>query len=177
MPSAVWRSLPLLLGACGYQPLYGGQPAARLHVRMVRTLLPDAAASDEVASGIREELALEGALLPGDGWPRVEFEVLRAINSSEGVSDRLGAPFARGVGVGVVARAWIAAGPEQPPSQDTGDMQAEEVITVDQTAGALDPRATAFHTRDALRAAARRLGYRLARKLMGHPAVDEESDR
>lgn len=163
--------------ACGYHALYGGEPATRLHVKMVSSLIPDAAASDEVGAGIREELAREGALASGDGWPRVEFEVLRAVNASEGISDRLDAPFARGVGVGVVARAWVASGPREAPSQDTGDLQAEEVVSVDQASGALDPRATAFHGRDALRAAARRLGYKLARKLMGHPAAGEESDR
>ena len=146
-------------------------------MKLVRSLVADAAASDEVAIGMREELAREGALQPGEGWPRAEVEVLRAIEASEGIVARGGAPAARGIDVGIVARAWIAQSPGEAPVRDTGDMRAGEVITVDETGGVLDPRSSSFHQADALRAAARRLGYKLARRLMGHPAAGEDSDR
>jgi hypothetical protein len=161
--------------ACGYRAIYGGGEALeRLHVRLVRTLVPDAAASDEVASGVREELALAGALEPGDGWPRAEIEVLRAGESSEGIAARAGGPMARGADVGVVARAWIAREPGASPEHDTGDLRAEEAIAIDEAAGVPDPRSAQFHQADAVRAAAHRLGRKLGRKLLGYPAASED---
>ena len=166
-----------LCAACGYHALYGVEAPARLHVKLVRTLVPDTVASDEVATGVREELAREGALEPGDGWPRAEIEVLRATEGSEGIAARAGLLKARGVEVGMVARAWIAAAPDRSPQHDTGDMTAEEVISVDERAGMLDPRASSLHRADSRSAAARRLGHKLARKLMGYPAASEDSDQ
>jgi hypothetical protein len=195
--------------SCGYRPVYGAGALQRMHVRLVRTLVPDVTASDEVASGLREELARAGALEPGDGWPRVEIEVLRAGDESQGIAVAPGAPTppsppgapplpagaglrvpaARGVDVGVVARAWIVPAPGAPPERDTGDMRASDVVAVDRsgpavggaavggaTGGALDPRAAGFHEADARRAAARRLGCKLGRKLLGEPAASEEED-
>jgi hypothetical protein len=171
---ASWRPLLLWIVGCGYHAVYGGEAPARVHVELVRTLVPDAVASDEVASGAREELAREGALEPRDGWPRAEIEVLRESEASEGILARGGAPVARGTNVSIVARAWMVETPGASPEKDTGDMRAEEVISVDLAAGALDPKAAGLHRADALRAAARRLGCKLARKLMGRPAVSEE---
>jgi hypothetical protein len=147
----------------------------RLHVKLVRTFVPDAVASDEVAAGVREELAREGALEAGDGWPRAEIEVLRADEASDAIAAGAAGPVARGIDVGMVARAWIAPAPGASPEHDTGDTRARELISVDETAGALDPRASGFHQADALRAAARRLGQKLARRLMGHPASSEDA--
>jgi hypothetical protein len=176
---APWRLSLLLLAACGYHAVYGGGGEERLHVKVVRAQVPDAAACDEVASGVRDELARGGALEAGEGYPRVEIEVLGASAVSEGVAAVAGEPVARGTGVGVVARAWIARGPGAPPESDTGDLRAEDTIAVDRTAapgaGAADPRAASFHDVDALRAAARRLGRSLARKLMGLPASSEDT--
>jgi hypothetical protein len=166
----------LLAVSCGYHAVYGGEAPARMHVKLVRSLVPDVVASDEVASGVREELLREGALEPGEGWPRAEIEVLRASGSSEGVAARGSLPFARGIDVGIVGRAWIAPEPGTPPEHDTGDMRAEEVIAVDETLGVADPLSNEFHQADALRAAARRLGRKLGRKLMGRPAASEEGD-
>jgi hypothetical protein len=145
-----------------------------LHVKLVRTFVPDAIASDEVASGVREELARQGALDAGDGYPRVEVEVLRADEASEGIGAGASGPLARATNVAIVGRAWLIRGPEASPESDSGDMRAEEVIAVDVTQGALDPRAGGFHHADALRAAARRLGRRLAHKVMGQPAASED---
>jgi hypothetical protein len=151
-----------------------------MHVKLVRSAVPDAVASDDVASGAREELAREGALEAGDGWPRMEIEVLRADEASEGIA--AGAtgpqtgPVARATDVALVARAWIVVAPDAPPQSDTGDLRAEETVTVDTSSQteAPDPRASVFHRADALRAAARRLGRQLARRVLGFPAASEE---
>jgi hypothetical protein len=165
---------------CGYRAVYAGAPD-RLHVKLVRTLVPDAVASDEVASGVREELARQGALEGGAGYPRVEVEVLRADEASEGVTAGAtgganeGGPLARATAVAIVARAWLVRSPSADAEGDSGDMRAEEVVAADVTEGALDPRAAGFHRADALRAAARRLGRKLARKVLGQPAAGEDA--
>jgi hypothetical protein len=163
---------------CGYGPVYAASPAdglARLHVVLVRTLVPDAVASDEVAAGIRDALARASLLRTGDGFPRIEVEVLRQDEESRGIADVAGQPVSRASGLGLVARAWIVRSAGAPQEDDTGDMRAEEVVAVDETAaGMRDPLASAFHTDDALRAAARRLGHKLGERLMGLPAATED---
>ncbi len=69
-PAAV---LALVACACGYRPVYGGSTEGALHVKLVRSLVADVVAGDEVASGVREELARAGALAPGESYPRVEI--------------------------------------------------------------------------------------------------------
>jgi hypothetical protein len=83
-------------------------------------------------------------------------------------------PLARATDVGVRARAWIAS-TEGSQQDDTGDVRAEETIGVDALAGMPDARASAFHHADAMRAAARRLGRKLAAKLLRQPVVSEEA--
>jgi len=161
--------------ACGYHALYGGAVPDHLHVKLVRTLVADAVASDEVASGAREELARQGALSAGDGYPRVEIEVLRADEASEGITAGANGPLARATDVGISARAWLVRAAGATAESDTGDLRAQEVITVDVTEGALDPRASGFHHADALRAAARRLGRKLAQRVLGLPAAGEDA--
>lgn len=166
------------LASCGYHAVYASD-APRLRLKLVRTLVPDAIASDEVATGARQELARAGMLEAGDGWPRVEVEVLRAEDASEGVAAGTNGPVARAAEVALVARAWIASAPDAQPESDTGDMRAAENVAVDEApgTGALDPRADAFHRADALRAAGRRLGRQLARRVLGFPAASDEADR
>ncbi len=77
-------------------------------MKLVRTLVPDVVASDEVAAGVREELARSGALEGGEGYPRVEIEVLRADEASDGLAASGGPaprPVARSLDVGISARA------------------------------------------------------------------------
>jgi hypothetical protein len=161
--------------SCGYHALYAAAPASRLHVKVVRTLVPDAVASDEVAAGARDELARAGMLESGDGFPRAEIEVLRADETSQGIQAVAGEAVARGTDVALVARAWVVQARGSTPEDDTGDLSAEEVIAVDETNGVRDPRASTFHATDGLRAAARRLGRKLARRLMGAPAAGEDT--
>jgi hypothetical protein len=169
-----WQSLLLVLAACGYHTVYGGNRPARLHVALVRALVPDAIASEEVASGVREELARDGALEAGQGWPRVEIEVLRADEASVGIGARAGVPLARGTEIAVLARAWISPAPGATPRHDTGDMRAAVLIGIDESLGGPDPLASGFHYHDALRAAARRLGRKLAQRVLGEPTASED---
>jgi len=168
---------------CGYRAVYGERAPVRLHVKLMRTLVPDAVASDEVAAGVREQLARAGALEGGEGYPRVEIEVLRADESSEGIAARPGppgrgsSPAARATDIGIAARAWIVRAEGALPESDTGDLRAEETIAVDEAASGPDPRASAFHATDALRAAARQLGRRLAYKVTGEPAASDEGSQ
>ncbi len=132
-------------------------------------------ASEEVSAGLRETLARAGALESGDGFPRVELEVLRTDDASEGIAAVGGGPLARATDVGIAARAWIVRAKGAEPESDTGDMRASETLGVDETpAGMPNPQASEFHQADALRAAARRLGRRLAYKVTGEPATYED---
>src|SRR5271155_184242 len=100
----------LCLGACGYEPVYGTHPDA-LRVKLVRSTVADAVVADEVVSGVREALARSGALAAGEGDPRVEIEVTREGERSEGIRVNDGGPGARATSPSVVGRAWIARGP------------------------------------------------------------------
>ncbi|HTB75101.1 MAG TPA: hypothetical protein VK762_17745 [Polyangiaceae bacterium] len=179
---AVLAVLAAPLAACGYHAVYGGgHVPSKLRVVLVRTLVPDVVASDEVVSGLREELARAGALEPGDGFPRVEVEVLRADEASEGIVAGPSGPVSRATDVGIAARAWIVRAEGAPPESDTGDLRAEETIAVDESGSGAnqrpDPRASSFHEADALRAAARRLGRSLGAKVTGQPASSDDGDQ
>jgi hypothetical protein len=179
MTSAVTRvsavaALVWAIGACGYAPVNSASGTGRLHVKLVRSLVPDAIAADEVAQGVREELARSGALEGGEGYPRVEIEVIRASESSEGVvatPGPAGAPQARATGLSLVARGWVVEAPGGDPERDTGDLRVEESIAVDEGPAGPDPRASTFHADDALRAAARRVGTAIGRRVLGLPAA------
>jgi hypothetical protein len=172
---AWWLCLAGLLAcSCGYRAVYEGGARARLHVKLVRTEIPDAVTGEEVTAGLRETLARAGVLEGGDGFPRVEVEVLRADEASEGIAARGGAPRAQATDVGIAARAWLVRAAGAQPERDTGDMRAEETVAVDETGGNPNPQASEFHHADALRAAARRLGRRLAFKVTGEPATNED---
>jgi hypothetical protein len=174
---------PFLLSAsCGYRPVYGG-PVDRFHVVLSRSLVTDAVACADVVSGVREALAKEGALAGGDGYPRIEVEVLRADESSEGIaapgdggllaSVSQGAR-ARATEVGLVARAYLVRTPGGSEERDTGDTRAMDLVASDVTQGSPDPRADLLHHEDALRLVARRLGERLALRILGAPTVSDE---
>jgi hypothetical protein len=172
---ASWRFLLLFscCASCGYQPVYG-RDALRLHVKLVRTVVPYAVASDEVVAAVREELALAGAISPGEGFPRLEIEVLRVDEASEGIAAGTSGPVARASSVAVVARGWIVRDPGGEPESDTGDLRAQESVAIDQVGGAPDPRAGGLHRESAVRAAARRLGRKLARRISGLPVANED---
>jgi hypothetical protein len=151
--------------------VYGAHDGVKFSVALSSARVADAVAADEVLSGARDELAREGALAAGEGYPRVEVEVLRADETSQAVLAPSGsnAPVARATDVAIVARAWIATAPGAEHERDTGDMRAADLVAPELTA-----RADALSHADALRAAARRIGARLARKVLGHPAPSNE---
>lgn len=165
-----------LLGACGYQPLYGhhDRAAAPLHVVLHASSVPNAAVSDDVVVGVREELARGGDLAAGDGYPRCEVEVLRADESSDAVAAGLEAsgarvPFARATRVAIVARAWVVPQRGAAPERDTGDVRVDEALSVTS-----DATAASFQYTDGLRVAARRVGKRLGARLLGLPTPTSE---
>ena len=171
IPLLVFLSSCSILSACGYAPLYPASGAGtKLHVVLVRSLIADAAASDEVVSGVREQLARDGVLAPGDGYPRVEIEVLREDEASDGVAAPRGVngPVARGLEVALVARAWLVSAPDAPHEHETGDMRASDLVAPQGEA-----REDLFAHLDTSRAVARRVGTRLALKVLGHPAATE----
>jgi hypothetical protein len=169
-------ALTLTLAACGYKPIAGAGVAdgERLHVVLASSSVADAVASDEVVAGVRDELARVGALAPGDGWPRCEVEVLRADEASEGIAavpnqDGKLLPTSRATRIGVLTRAWVVRASGGARERDTGDLRAMETVAVSP-----DARAATFSHTDALRAAGRRAGHRLATRILGLPAASDE---
>ena len=160
--------------SCGYAPVHTGVADEHLHVVLSTSRVPDAVASDEVLAGVREELARSGALASGEGYPRCEVEILRADEASEGIAavpDGAGRfqPQGRATRVGLVARAWVLRAPGGEHERDTGDVRAFETVAI-----AGDSRAATFRHSDALRTAGRRVGQRLATRIMGLPSPSDE---
>lgn len=160
----------LLLASCGYQPVHEARGDERLSVALATSMIPDAAVSDEVLAGMREELAKNGALASSSSaYPRCEIEVLRADEASEGIAAVDGQPNARATRVGIVARAWIVRSKDGPHERDTGDVRTMETV-----ASAPDARTATFRHSDALKAAGRRAGRRLASRVMGLPSASDD---
>jgi hypothetical protein len=166
-------ALALMAGACGYTPLRAGAGGGRLHVALAESKVPSAVVSDEVLAGVREELARAGTLAPGEGFPRCEVEILRADEASEGIAARPDgsglAPQSRATRVGLVARAWVVRERGAERERDTGDVRAFETVSV-----TADARSSSFRHDDALRAAGRRVGQRLAARVLGLPSGADE---
>jgi hypothetical protein len=158
-----------LLCSCGYRPLYGGEAPERFAVVGAAPLVADASVVAEVEAGVRAGLSRAGALRSGEGYPRVVVEVLRIDGSSAGIADVAGSPLARGTELGVVARAWIERERAGEPMRDTGDVRTLEV-----SSAASDARLESLRQADALRAAGRRLGERLARRILGEPDAPDD---
>ena len=178
----------ILLGACGYRPLYGGaQGDERFAVAGISPLVADASVVAEVEAGVRAGLARAALLRAGGGYPRVVVEVLRIDTQSEGIAAVPGGvrppevggvivsgvgplgPLARATRVGVVARAWLERAEGGPKERQTGDLRTVDVIQVES-----DARLEALRLDDASRAAARRLGERLARRVLGEPEAPDD---
>jgi hypothetical protein len=174
------------LAACGYRPLYGGeQSEERFAVIGVAPLVADASVVAEVEAGVRAGLARAAVLRTGGGYPRVVVEVLRIDAQSEGVAAVPGGvrtpstggapgmlptmPLARGTRIGVLARAWVERAEGGPQERQTGDLRTVDVMQVE-----ADARLEALRLDDASRAAARRLGERLARRVLGEPEAPDD---
>lgn len=187
-------SMSMSISGCGYHTLYGdaanvaAQP--HYHVTLVHAKVADAVANDEVVSGVRSVLAKDGALAAGAGYPRIEVEVLRADEISEGITavrpapNEARIPRARGSQVGIVARAWVVREPEAARELDTGDIRAFDLVESPSpdchgsqvscgSSGGLI--AETMRHDDALRATARRVGEKLGARILGHPVARDES--
>ena len=157
--------LGLILGGCGYAPAYGGaRPEQRLTVVASSPGVPQTFVVHEVLAGARDELSRAGVLRPGDHYPRLVVQVLRVDESSAGITAPGDLPRARGSAVGVVARAWVEDSPNAERSRDSGDLRRVEWVS----SGAA-PADDALRYDGALRAAGRRLGQSLARRVLGEP--------
>jgi hypothetical protein len=165
----------VFVASCEYRAVRVQGSREAWHVAIVRVFEADALAADEVAAGVRDELARARVLLPGDGWPRLEIEVLTADEASVGIIAVGDAPQARGLGAGLTARAWLSRAPDAPLERDTGDRRAEVTVAADAVDGTSDPKWAGLERAAALRAAARRLGRELARHVEGLPALMDES--
>lgn len=176
------------LAGCGYHPLNAGDAGDdRFCVVGAAPLVADGSIVAEVQSGLRAGLARRGALRAGGGYPRVVVKVLRIDATSEGIAAVPGgavtptvgglplgnsgplAPLARGTRVGVLARAWIERSQGSPRERESGDLRTADVMQVE-----ADPRLEALRLDDASRASARRLGRRLARRVLGEPDAGDD---
>lgn len=167
----------LVVASCGYRPLVahdttarGGEPASgRLAVVRGVGLAPYPAAADALVGAFSSRLAEARELRSGEGYPRVEIELLRVDELAEGIAEVGGSPLGRGVRIVVVGRARVVRAPGEEPAFDTGDVSANVV------ASASGPAASALVVRDeAAVGAARALGRRLAERVLGLPAPTDE---
>jgi hypothetical protein len=180
-----------MLTHCGYRPLYGASSSRgeeHFAVTGIAPLVADASVVAEVEAGVRAGLSRAAALRGGGGYPRVVVEVLRIDAQSEGIAAVPGGvqpievagvpvtgstgplrPLARGTRIGVLARAWIERVEGGPKERDTGDLRTVDVMQVES-----DARLEALRLDDSSRAAARRLGERLARRVLGEPEAPDD---
>jgi hypothetical protein len=150
------------LAGCGYRLVHApADPLGPFEVVAGRAYVPDAGAALAMEEGARAELSRAGAL--GTGGGTIEVELLRIDMESEGIAAGHGVPLARGVRIVAVGRARVrrAGGAVE---RDTGDVRAGEAAGLGSDAA----RALATHD-EAARAAARRLGEVLVRRLLGFP--------
>lgn len=158
---------------CGYRPLQEGarDPAAPF---TVIGALPEAPYSDAAAAaeaGARSELARAGMLAtPGQasaGSSAIAIELLRVDEEGAGIAidPASGAPLARGLRVTVTGRARLWAAGGRDLLRETGDVRSSLVVS----RGQGDAAAASTAVKDAARLAGRRLGERLARRILGLP--------
>jgi hypothetical protein len=169
-------AVALTLVGCGYQPLYATPAGEAFHVHLVKSQVSSVLVAEEVVRGARDTLAEEGALAPGDGYPELDIEVLRADESSEGIVQQQtpqgGIPKARATDLAVVARAWVVRREGAPVELDTGDLRAGGLMG----SPLGNAGAEVWQREDSLRAIARRLGGRIAMRILGHPTVTVAPD-
>lgn len=165
-------ALALALAGCGYRLVHApADPLGPFVVVSGRVYVPDASAISSAEAGARAELARAGELAPGGAGARLELEVLRVDETSEGIAltpGKAGLPLARGVRITVVGRARLRRAGSDVVERDTGDVRASEVAARSDSAG------MGSLVRDELgRAAGRRLGEALVRRLLGVPEPGE----
>ena len=158
-------ALALALSACGYHLAHSpADPLGPFAIVSGPVHVPAAAAIAAAEDGARAELGRAGALGTGG---TVEIELLRLDETSEGIAVTSASPFARGIRVTAIGRARLRRAGSATVERDTGDVRTSEVLAAGNVvAGVLG------HD-EATRAAARRLGEVLVRKLLGFPEPGE----
>jgi hypothetical protein len=152
----------LLLAGCGYHLANAvSDPLGPFVVRGGEVKVPYAAAIAAAEEGARSELSRSGQLSPGGQGSALVIAVDRVDEGATGIAaGAAGAPIARGIRITVIGRAWIEAGGSI--ARETGEVRASEVMAAPGDA------ATAIAAREeALDRAARRLGERMARQILG----------
>ena len=164
---ASFAALAVTIGGCGYKPLRAGlEGKPRIRVVHAMTHAPGGADADVVAEteqGARGELSRFGALADGDGGDvdRLEIEVVRVDERSEGAMVVDGRPRARGVVLRVTARGDVEG---HGARFTTPDVDATEVVATPGDVLGFEGARTA-----AVRTAARKAGAMIAREVLGVP--------
>lgn len=164
-----------LVGGCGYEPVYSTErPEVRLSVQAAPFGTPNLEAVAATVSGVRRTLSSAGVLRPGEGYPRVMVEVVRADERAAGIvaeeaSDGATRPTARAASLGVVGRAWVEEAERGPRSRDTGDVRRTATYAIGPTTLTEQPQYEV-----ALRSAGHALGQALGRRILGEPETTFE---
>ncbi len=154
-------ALSLFLSACGYHAV-SGRGGEAFHVALAKSGPVRSEVRREVELGIRDALVKEDALLVGDGYPALEYEVLDSLDAPTAIGAIGGTPSAGGVRVRLRGRAWIRKSKDAEPERDTGDRSSESVVAAEGTALGANAE-----LRGGELAAARTLGIELARSVLG----------
>lgn len=155
---------------CGYHSVYGQAGTERLSVQVGQVLIPEPAAAQAAASGVRSELASAGLLASGAQFPRLVLDVLRVDELSRGIHVQSGQPQASGMSIALTVRGRIFQAENQEARLDTGDVRRSVQVT-----GDVDARADSTAYDIALRAAAERAGRAVARIALGIPEPNDEA--
>ncbi len=155
---------------CGYHALEARSGREAFHVVLARSGAVRNEVRREVEAGIREALIKDGELLPGDGYPALEYEVIDTLDAPTAIQSASGVPSAGGVRVRVRGRAWLRREKGGIAERETADLQGENVVAAspERLLGA------GAELRGAELGAARRLGNDLGRAVLGVPVVSSE---
>jgi hypothetical protein len=160
----------LALAGCGYHLVHAGGDARGGPFAVTTGPLrsPDAALAAAAEEGARAELSRTGSLARGSAPAAIEVELIRVDETSEGIALGGGVPLARAVRVTAVGRARVRRPGGAPAEHETGE------VAVSETAARAGSVGGAVVTRDeAGRAAARRLGEALVRRVLELPEPAE----
>jgi hypothetical protein len=154
---------------CGYQLVHttaGG--AGPFAVKGAPLQTPDAALAAATEDGARAELSRAGDLGGREARRVVEIELVRVDEASEAIAVASGTPRASAVRVTAIGRARVRRADDAVIERETGDVRVSEVAEA-----ATDVPSGAVVRDSAGRAAARRLGEALVRRLLGRPEPGE----
>lgn len=161
------------LFSCGYEPVHGAlSPSTTLSVVLATQRAPHLRTATQVGAAIRRELSRHHLVAGGEGYPRVEYEVLRVDERSAAISqvNELSPPLARGSAISVVVRAWVVEAPGGPRTRDTGDIRRVARFATQSSAGASREQYEA-----AISAAASRAGEAAAKRVLGEPVPADQA--